>query len=35
VILFPWYPAMMLAFEGSNIIDLGLWKIARVGRSSQ
>ena len=28
---YPWYPAMMLAFEASNVIDLRLWKIARGG----
>jgi hypothetical protein len=28
---FPWYPAMMLAFEASNVIDLRLWKLARGG----
>jgi hypothetical protein len=27
VIFFPWYPAMMLAFEGSNVVDLGCGKL--------
>jgi hypothetical protein len=34
VIFFPWYPAMMLAFEGSNVVDLGLWQVARVGHEA-
>jgi hypothetical protein len=25
---YPWYPAMMLAFEAGSVIDLRLWKIA-------
>lgn len=25
---FPWYPALMLAFECNNVIDMRLWKIA-------
>jgi hypothetical protein len=28
---YPWYPAMMLAFEASKVIDLRLWKLARGG----
>ena len=28
---FPWYPAMMLALEARDVIDLRLWKIARGG----
>jgi hypothetical protein len=32
VFFFPWYPALMLAFESSNVIDLRLWKIARGGQ---
>ena len=28
---FPWYPAVMLAFESSNVIDLRLCKIAHGG----
>ena len=28
---YPWYPAMMLAFEAGNVIDMRLWKIARGG----
>jgi hypothetical protein len=31
VFFYPWYPAMMLAFEAGNVIDMGLWKIARGG----
>lgn len=31
---FPWYPAMMLAVEASNVIDLRLWKIARGGQEA-
>jgi hypothetical protein len=31
VLFYPWYPAMMLAFEANNVIDLRLWKIARGG----
>jgi hypothetical protein len=27
----PWYPAMVLAVEVSNVVDLRLWKIARGG----
>ena len=27
----PWYPAVILALEASNVIDLRLWKIARGG----
>ncbi len=27
----PWYPAMMLAVEASNVVDLRLWEIARGG----
>ena len=26
-----WYPAMMLALEASNVIDLRLWKLATGG----
>ena len=29
--LFPWYHAMMLAFEAGEVIDLRLWKIAHGG----
>ena len=29
--VYPWSPAMMLAFEAGNVIDLRLWKIARGG----
>jgi hypothetical protein len=28
---YPWYPAMMLAFEAGSVIDMHLWKIARGG----
>jgi hypothetical protein len=28
---YPWYPAMMLALEAGNVIDMRLWKIARGG----
>lgn len=28
---YPWYPAMMLAVEASNVIDMRIWKIARGG----
>ena len=28
---FPWYPAMMLAIESHNVIDVRLWKIATGG----
>lgn len=28
---YPWYPALMLAVEAGNVIDLRLWKIARGG----
>jgi hypothetical protein len=28
---YPWYPAMMLALEAGNVIDMRLWKIARRG----
>src|ERR1700688_4492522 len=34
VFFFPWYPAMMLAVEASNVIDLRLWKIARGGQEA-
>jgi hypothetical protein len=34
VLFFPWYPAMMLAFEASNVIDMRLWKIARGGHEA-
>jgi hypothetical protein len=30
---FPWYPAMMLAVESGQVIDLRLWKIARGGEA--
>jgi hypothetical protein len=28
---YPWYPAMMLAFEASKVVDLRLWKLGRGG----
>jgi hypothetical protein len=28
---YPWYPAMMLALEAGNVIDMRLWRIARGG----
>jgi hypothetical protein len=28
---YPWVPAIMLAFEAGNVIDMRLWKIARGG----
>jgi hypothetical protein len=31
MLFYPWYPAMMLAFEACNVIDMRLWKIARGG----
>jgi hypothetical protein len=31
MLFYPWYPAVMLAFEASMVIDLRLWKIARGG----
>jgi hypothetical protein len=34
VLFFPWYPAVMLAFEASNVIDLRLWKIAGGGHGA-
>jgi hypothetical protein len=34
VLFFPWYPAVMLAFEESNVIDLRLWKIALGGHGA-
>jgi hypothetical protein len=34
VIFFPWYPAVMLAVESSNVIDLRLWKLARGGHGA-
>jgi hypothetical protein len=34
VIFFPWYPAMMLAVEAGNVIDLRLWKIAQGGHEA-
>ena len=34
MIFFPWYPAVMLALESSNVIDLRLWKIARGGHEA-
>ncbi len=34
MLFFPWYPAMMLAVEASNVIDMRLWKIARGGHEA-
>jgi hypothetical protein len=34
VLFYPWYPAMMLAFEANNVIDLRLWKIALGGANA-
>jgi hypothetical protein len=31
---YSWYPAMMLAFEAGQVIDMRLWKIARGGAES-
>ena len=31
---FPWYPAVMLAFEARDVIDLRLWKIAGGGQGA-
>lgn len=31
VLFYPWYPAMMLAVESNNVIDIRLWKIATGG----
>jgi hypothetical protein len=28
---YPWYPAIMLAFEAGKVIDRRLWRIARGG----
>lgn len=32
---YPWYPAMMLAFEASNVIDLRLSKTPGAERKAQ
>lgn len=34
MIFFPWYPAVMLAMESSNVIELRLRKIARGGQAA-
>ena len=33
-LFFFWYPATMLVFEASNVIDLRLWKLARGGHGA-
>jgi hypothetical protein len=31
MLFYPWYPALMLALEAGNVIDMRLWKISRGG----